>query len=186
MLPVWTVFATTVLAPQAQVGGQFDLYWTSGTEGGGGLLSGGDYILGQIGGQPDAGPLLTGGNYSIWGGLLQADDIFPLIPETNPPTLLSFSFVPTSICTADGAVDVTLFLQAADDNAGVSGLALTFESPSQLETVVFNGPITPVAGTPTNGTFQEIVTFPQGSEQGTWQVSQLMLTDAASNASSFT
>ena len=41
-------------------------WWTA--DGGGGLSSGGDYMLGGTIGQPDAGPDLTGGDFRLVGG----------------------------------------------------------------------------------------------------------------------
>ena len=50
----------------SQVGGGFDLSWST-VDGGGGLSSGGDFSLTGTVGQPDAG-LLSGGVFSLQGG----------------------------------------------------------------------------------------------------------------------
>jgi hypothetical protein len=180
----------------AQTGGSFDLSWTSGTEGGGGISAGavgtgaptlaGSFVLGQVVGQPDAGPLHVGGQYSLQGGLLQAADIFPLGQDVFPPALLNFDFTPTSICTADSSQNVTLFYQVSDNLSGLRTISTTFRSPSGSETVSFAEDLTPVTGTPNSGTYQKSLTFPQFSELGTWQVMQVTLTDFVGNVAFFT
>ena len=52
---------------QAQVGGGYDLTWSTVDGGGGTFSSGGGYTLGGTAGQPDAG-VLTGGGYTLGGG----------------------------------------------------------------------------------------------------------------------
>ena len=51
----------------AQVGGGYDLTWSTVDGGGGALSSGGGYSLGGTAGQPDAG-VLNGGGYTLGGG----------------------------------------------------------------------------------------------------------------------
>ncbi|MBE7472483.1 MAG: hypothetical protein HS114_25420 [Anaerolineales bacterium] len=50
----------------AQVGGSYDLSWST-LDGGGGNSSGGNYILSGTIGQPDVGSM-SGGNYVLAGG----------------------------------------------------------------------------------------------------------------------
>ena len=52
---------------QAQVGGGYDLTWSTVDGGGGALSAGGGYSLGGTAGQPDAG-VLNGGGYTLGGG----------------------------------------------------------------------------------------------------------------------
>lgn len=52
---------------QAQVGGGYDLTWSTIDGGGATMSAGGGYSLGGTAGQPDAG-LLTGGGYELGGG----------------------------------------------------------------------------------------------------------------------
>jgi len=51
----------------AQVGGGYDLTWSTVDGGGGTFSSGGGYSLGGTAGQPDAG-VLNGGGYALGGG----------------------------------------------------------------------------------------------------------------------
>ena len=52
---------------QAQVGGGYDLTWSTVDGGGGTFSAGGGYSLGGTAGQPDAG-VLNGGGYTLGGG----------------------------------------------------------------------------------------------------------------------
>ena len=72
---------TLLLSPVlvlAQSGGEFDLSWWT-VDGGGGLSTGGPYILDGAVGQPDAGTL-GGGPYTLvggfWSGITAAGDIY--------------------------------------------------------------------------------------------------------------
>lgn len=56
----------------AQVGGGFDLTWSS-IDGGGGYSSGGGFELTGTIGQPDAGATMTGGAFSLDGGFQAAE-----------------------------------------------------------------------------------------------------------------
>ncbi len=51
----------------AQGGSGYGLSWWT-ADGGGGMLSGGNYALGATVGQPDASTALAGGNYTLVGG----------------------------------------------------------------------------------------------------------------------
>ena len=74
----------------AQVGGPYDLSWSTVDGGGHTFSTGGDYSLGGTVGQPDPG-LLTGGDYALgggfWGGGAQrvGQSIYlPLVLKTFP------------------------------------------------------------------------------------------------------
>jgi len=53
----------------AQTGGSYDLAWSS-VDGGGGVASGGTYVLTGSIGQADVGAALTGDGYTLTGGFL--------------------------------------------------------------------------------------------------------------------
>ncbi len=65
-LAVLLLLSTAALA---QIGGGYDLTWST-VDGGGGTSSGGAYTLHGTAGQPDAGAL-SGGSYSLDGGFWQ-------------------------------------------------------------------------------------------------------------------
>lgn len=59
-------FAVIAFAAQAQIGGNFDLKWST-IDSGGGTSSGGQFSVSGTVGQPDAGKL-TGGQFTLEGG----------------------------------------------------------------------------------------------------------------------
>src|SRR6476660_9303310 len=67
VMGVAVVLVLAAAAVYAQVGGGYDLSWSSVDGGGGTSSSGGIYALGGTIGQPDAGQL-SGGTYSLTGG----------------------------------------------------------------------------------------------------------------------
>jgi len=71
----------------AQVGGGFDLSWSTVDGGGGTFSSGGIYSVGGTVGQPDAGTL-QGGIFAVRGGFWGATASGPLPTPTNTPTPL--------------------------------------------------------------------------------------------------
>lgn len=116
--------------------------------------------------------------------------------DVTPPTLVSFSFSPTTIDTSSGAATVTVTVQAVDSQSGVCiGSTLPGPCPgptlslvefrhvgtSQFVAAGFNL----VAGTLNNGTFQAELGFPQGSASGTWKISPLLLADQSGNVQVF-
>ena len=69
-------------AALAQSGNGYDLSWWT-VDGGGGTLTGGDYVLGSTAGQPDAA-IWTSGDYTLaggfWGGVAVEFSVYlPLV-----------------------------------------------------------------------------------------------------------
>lgn len=74
-LGVWIALAGVGFA---QTGGGFDLGWAS-VDAGGGISSGGDYVLGGVVGQPEPIPnTLSGAAYDLLPGFLQDASVFPV------------------------------------------------------------------------------------------------------------
>jgi len=99
------------------------------------------------------------------------------INDTVAPTLTAFSFTPTSINVTGADATVTASFQATDDIAGVTNIQVAFASQS-------GGSIQTAAATFTANTSvsgSATATFPRGSENGTWTVQFVFLTDAAGN-----
>src|SRR5438045_6444519 len=65
----------------AQVGGSYDLSWSTIDGGGGTFSTGGSYSLGGTIGQPDAGSM-SGGAYTLTGGFWGAAGATPLPTQT--------------------------------------------------------------------------------------------------------
>ncbi len=70
--------AAAALAPDGRT--DYDMSWHT-IDGGGGLMTGGDFVLSGTIGQPDAGVVLTGGSFSLTGGFWHGGDP----PETRCP-----------------------------------------------------------------------------------------------------
>jgi len=83
------LFALLVLPVLAQVGGGYDLSWSTVDGGGGTFSTGGPYSLGGTSGQPDAGTL-SGDTYQLTGGFWSAMASTPTAIPTSTPT-----FTPT-------------------------------------------------------------------------------------------
>lgn len=82
LLLVYLLLAS-VLPAVAQIGGGYDLTWSTIDGGGATFSTGGGYSLGGTIGQPDAG-LLSGGGYTLgggfWGGAMMPPRIYlPLV-----------------------------------------------------------------------------------------------------------
>lgn len=114
------------------------------------------------------------------------------VDDRTPPTLVDFSFSPTTIDTSAGTATVTVTMRATDSQNRVC-VALSdppcsgFIANSQLR---FHHPGTGqsrhgifvlASGTLNDGTFQAQVIFPQNSAGGTWKVGGFILTDNIGN-----
>jgi hypothetical protein len=113
----------------------------------------------------------------------------PLGVDAGPPTLVDFSFTPTSVDTTSGPQTITVTAHITDDLAGNAGPGY-FSSPSQVRFVSPSGNQSVwammsgyerISGTPTDGVYEYKLTLPQFSEQGTWHVASLMLVDQVGN-----
>ena len=107
------------------------------------------------------------------------------VPDTTPPQLVSFSFAPTSVDVSGGAQDVTITVQVTDDLSGFGSGSLEFLSPTGQHalSVGFGSYNTFVSGNALNGIYQAMMTVPQFSEAGTWNLVQFYLQDVVNNYS---
>jgi serine protease len=108
-------------------------------------------------------------------------------PDTTPPTLLGASFSPSTINTSAGPQSITVSLQVADSQSGVSFsnssdsfalLSRTGGGDASLELSSSN--FTLVSGTAQNGVWQATLTMPQYSG-GDWMFTEVALYDADTN-----
>ena len=97
--------------------------------------------------------------------------------DSTPPTLTAFSFTPTSINVTGAPASVTFSFQATDDISGVTNFQADFISPSGLTTQNASASFT----VNTSASGSATATFPKGSENGTWTVANVFLSDAAGN-----
>ena len=134
---------------------------------------------------------------------LQAAGINPILfvkstpSDIAQPTLTGLTFSPPLFNTSTGSQNVTITMSASDNLSGVdftpttSNLAwiqIDFYSPSGNQFVYvspFTAP-TIVGGTPLAGTWQMAATWPQFSEEGTWQASYFAVKDAVGNQINYT
>ncbi len=106
--------------------------------------------------------------------------------DTTPPTLVSFSFTPTTIDTSASQQTITFTARITDDLAGLSYAYVEFDSPSgQYVTADFYSS-TRVSGTAQDGTYQENVVVPRYSDPGTWTARYTSLRDQVNNARNLT
>jgi hypothetical protein len=90
VLLISLIFLVAILATSlavAKSGGGFDLSWST-VDGGGGISSGGDYVLGGTIGQPDAGALNGSGNLTLKGGFWQFETVI------DTPSSVSIIYLP--------------------------------------------------------------------------------------------
>jgi len=99
--------------------------------------------------------------------------------DTTAPNLTAFSFSPSTISTNGGAVTVSF--SVTDDLSGATDFEIAFQSPSGTQ--VQSGHVSFAATT--SFTSSTIVTFPVGTEQGTWTSATIFLADAAGNTRQF-
>lgn len=107
--------------------------------------------------------------------------------DSTPPILRGLSFSPSVADTSASSQNVTVTLSASDDISGVEPyyVLIVLNSQSGNQSVETFLPAF-VAGTPLAGTWQFTLSWPQYSEQGTWNVSFLNIWDKVGNFRSYT
>jgi Bacterial Ig-like domain (group 3)/IPT/TIG domain/Carboxypeptidase regulatory-like domain len=100
--------------------------------------------------------------------------------DTEPPRLESLEFEPAEIDTAETSVPVTIVAHVIDEGSGFAAGHATFRTPGGGE-LLTSTEFVRVAGSETDGTYEAVATFPQGSEPGTWLIGSLDLSDQAGN-----
>ncbi len=114
------------------------------------------------------------------------------IPDLGAPNLTALSLTPVVVQTTSGPATVTIDIGLTDDASGptedpgaLSSITFTPPSGTNPRTVTF-GPNQLLSGTPTSGSYRTSLTLPQGSEQGAWTVSTIVLRDVAGHARTVT
>jgi hypothetical protein len=98
--------------------------------------------------------------------------------DITPPTLISFTFTPTSVNTTTSSANVTVTAQLSDDLSGVQNSEVDFTNPSG--TLSEGAYLYLISGTNLNGTYQGQVVIPAYAEPGTW-TAQIYASDNDSN-----
>ena len=96
--------------------------------------------------------------------------------DTDPPHLQNLSIEPTSIDTASTKQPVFLTAKITDNLSGFKEGAVAFVSPEGGQTL--EGQFEAFEA---EGVYRAVVTFPQGSEPGEWQIAKVRLRDRAGN-----
>ena len=110
---------------------------------------------------------------------------FGQVFDTTPPTLVGFSFAPTSVNVTSGPQNVVVSLHVTDDLSGVLSskayVSVSFQCPSghELQGPAYGSSLP--GSTPLNATFQATITIPEFSESGNWTVAGVQLSDAVGN-----
>lgn len=108
-------------------------------------------------------------------------------PDTQPPSVTSITFLPSSINVSSGPQNLTMSLNLTDNQSGVDfnrflEFRITLRSPSgRQEQYVSAQDLQLTSGTPLNGTWQATRLLPRYMEAGTWQISSMWLSDLAGN-----
>jgi|RhiMethySRZTD1v2_1073278.scaffolds.fasta_scaffold84163_2 hypothetical protein len=102
--------------------------------------------------------------------------------DTTAPALAAFSFTPTAINTTAAAQTVTCTMTLTDALSGVASATCSFTSPDLLHQQSCTA-AAPTSGTPQNGTWSCVVTFPRYAPAGTWTAG-VLATDAVGNLAS--
>jgi len=107
--------------------------------------------------------------------------------DVEPPSLMSFDFTPKAINTADSESQLTADAHLTDDLSGFSHLGARFYSPTQAQSAYFSiSSSDRVSGNANDGVYQDRITIPQYSEQGTWMLSYIYIEDLVGNTKQLT
>ncbi len=87
--------------------------------------------------------------------------------DTTAPALTGFSFTPSAIDTTLASRTVTCNMTLTDALSGVTSPSCSFTSPDTLYRQSCNA-AAPTSGTPQNGVWSCVITFPRYSQSGVW------------------
>jgi hypothetical protein len=90
------------------------------------------------------------------------------VEDVTPPNLVDFSFSPTTIDTSASDATVTVSAHLTDSESGVAVSGVLFQHPGTGQQGFFYFSL--IAGTPNDGTYEGVATFPKFSASGTWKV----------------
>jgi RTX calcium-binding nonapeptide repeat (4 copies) len=131
----------------------------------------------------------TAGNVTTadhaWLGEEFDDDEFSVYegPDTEPPSLESFSITPTVAASSDGPTEVSLVGHVTDAGSGVKSYWVAVTLPSHEPPWAFTDDRAghQIAGTQVDGTDETVFELPEWSFPGIYEVSAIELEDFAGN-----
>ena len=100
--------------------------------------------------------------------------------DGEAPQLHGLSIEPTEIDTSAGKQQVFVTAKITDNESGFKSGEVVFLSPNEKQ-ILEGGEVELVSGNEAEGVYRFTVTFPQGSEAGTWSVAKVRLRDNAGN-----
>ncbi len=108
-------------------------------------------------------------------------------PDSTPPALAGFSFLPQAIDTTGGAATVQVTFHATDDRSGIAWVKVNFLGPGVPGAThgCTSQPETPGQEAPLDALLTCDVEFPQGSPEGPWSVYGVEMGDAAGNSAQY-
>jgi hypothetical protein len=107
-------------------------------------------------------------------------------PDTDPPVLTDFDFIPKQIDVSTQGEQVNVTLSGTDIGSGIQVVSVTFRSPSGAQGRGCGASTNPPSsGDRFDGTWTSQCTFPALSEPGTWVVESVRLQDLF-NAATYT
>ncbi len=102
--------------------------------------------------------------------------------DTTAPALTAFSFTPSTINTTSASQTVTCNMTLTDALSGVASASCLFVSPNSDYSQSCNA-TAPTSGTPQNGVWSCVITFPRYSQSGVW-TAFVTTPDAVGNSAS--
>jgi hypothetical protein len=101
--------------------------------------------------------------------------------DTTPPALVQLDFSPKTIDVGVSDAVVNCTVQVSDDLSGFLSGFVRFNGPSVSHQCSF-GASNLISGDRFDGVYQGVVTIPQFSPQGTWEVGAVVLIDEVNNS----
>lgn len=103
------------------------------------------------------------------------DELFTVVndgpADTMPPELISATITPSLIDTETMGQEITISLDVTDDFSGVSEIFIDVYDPDyEYSYELSEWAYEPTSGDSLDGTYEIVVTIPQGSLDGTWTV----------------
>jgi hypothetical protein len=106
----------------------------------------------------------------------------PKNADATSPSILGFDFQPKQVNLGDQNQQISLQARLADSDGEISSFEAIFSSPSRNQSIKADMNSTSrISGTATDGNYTIKIDLPSASENGTWNLQQLIACDAGGN-----
>ena len=106
----------------------------------------------------------------------------PKNADATSPSILGFDFQPKQVNLGDQDQQISLQARLADSNGEIISFEAIFNSPSHNQSIRADMNSTSrISGTATDGNYTITIDLPSASENGTWNLQQLIACDAGGN-----